>query len=179
MEMNTSEESIEQRTRAFQDACVRGGVRVTHQRLEVYRALAATEEHPDADVVWRQLRERVPTVSRDTVYRNLRMFAEHGLISIVGMSRERLRFDANMQSHHHFVCVRCGLIRDFYSESLGALGFPSEAETFGEAVSLHLEVKGVCKACESRESGAEQHAFGTREAGGTGAAPDAAPTDER
>lgn len=84
---------------------------------------------------------------RDTIYRNLKVLSEHGLIFIVGMSHECLRFDANMRLHHHFVCVRCGLIRDFYSKSLADIGVPTEAERFGNPVSLHLEVKGVCKTC--------------------------------
>jgi Fur family transcriptional regulator, peroxide stress response regulator len=145
--MAVSSETIETRMRAFMEACASRGVKLTHQRLEIYRELASTEAHPDADTIWCRVRERVPTISRDTVYRNLKLLAEHGLISIVGMSHERLRFDANMGAHHHFVCVRCGLIRDFTAERLEKTGFPTEAEAFGYPVSLHFEVKGICTAC--------------------------------
>jgi Fur family peroxide stress response transcriptional regulator len=146
--MPKDRETIADRMHAFREACASRGVKVTHQRLEIFRELATTEEHPDADTIHRRVRSRVPTISRDTVYRNLRMLADHGLISIVGMSHERLRFDANMRLHHHFICLRCGLIRDFYSENLPGKGFPAEAGAFGDPVSLHLEVKGVCKACK-------------------------------
>ena len=77
------------------------------------------------------------------------MLAGHGLISIMGMSHGRLRFDANMGLHHHFVCVRCGLIRDFYSQNCENIEFPAEAEAFGDRVSLHVEVNGVCTTCRS------------------------------
>lgn len=140
---------VETRMSALRQACVDLGVKVTHQRLEIYRELASTEEHPDADTMHRRVRERIPTISRDTVYRNLKMLAEHGLISVVGMSNERLRFDANMGLHHHFICVRCGLIHDFCSQQLESIECPEEAEAFGEAVSLHVEVKGVCTKCRS------------------------------
>ncbi len=136
---------------AFRQACVDRGVKVTHQRLEIFRELASTEEHPDVETVHRRVRERIPTISPDTVYRNLKMLVEHGLVSVVGMSHERLRFDANMGPHHHFVCVRCGLIRDFRSPHLENVEFPEEAEALGEPVSLHLEVKGVCAQCRSVE----------------------------
>ncbi len=145
--MAVPQDTIDARMHAFRETCVQRGVKVTHQRLEIYRELASTEEHPDADAIHRRVSERIPTISRDTVYRNLKMLAEHGLISVVGMSHERLRFDANMGLHHHFVCVRCGLIRDFYSQHLGSVTFPTEAEAFGDPVSLHFEVKGVCRAC--------------------------------
>ena len=136
---------------AFRQACVDQGVKVTHQRLEIYRELASTEEHPDADMLHRRVRERIPTISRDTVYRNLKMLAQHGLVSVVGMSDERLRFDANMGQHHHFVCVRCGLIRDFCTQRTASLECPSEAKAFGKPLSLHLEVKGLCTKCRSLE----------------------------
>jgi len=147
--MAISPETVEARMRAFMEACAARGVKVTHQRLEIYRDLASTQEHPDAEAIWSRVRKRIPTISRDTVYRNLKMLAEQGLISIVGMSHERLRFDANMKEHHHFVCVRCGLIRDFSSQHLEDVQFPVEAEAFGSPLSLHLEVKGVCGACQS------------------------------
>ena len=153
--MSLPPDIIETRMRSFTEACVAQGVKVTHQRLEIFRALAATEEHPEADTIHRRVRERIPTISRDTVYRNLKMLAEHGLISVVGMSHERLRFDANMSRHHHFVCLRCGLIRDFSSPHLAGLECPEEAESFGEPVSINLEVKGVCTECQvlAEESG--------------------------
>ena len=134
---------------SFREACISRGVKVTHQRLQIYHELASTEEHPDADTIHRRVRDRISTISRDTVYRNLKMLAEYGLISVVGMSHERLRFDANMGFHHHFVCVRCGLIRDFCSQHLESIDFPAEAEAFGDPMSLHLEVKGMCTACRS------------------------------
>ncbi len=139
---------------AFKEACVRRNLRTTHQRLEIFRELSATGEHPDAITIYRRVRKRIPTISLDTVYRNLKLLAEYGLISIVGMSDERLRFDANMTRHHHFSCVRCGMIRDFYSVRLNALKMPEEAKAFGDTVSLHVEVKGVCDTCIAGKRGA-------------------------
>lgn len=150
--MSVPQDIVDARMNAFREACADRGMKATHQRLEIFRELASTEEHPDADTVHRGVRERIPTISRDTVYRNLKMLAEHGLISIVGMSHERLRFDANMGQHHHFVCVKCGQIRDFCSHDLEGVEFPEEAVVFGEPLSLHLEVKGVCAACQSAVS---------------------------
>jgi Fur family peroxide stress response transcriptional regulator len=132
----------------FREACERQGLKATHQRLEIYRELASTEEHPDVETIYQGVTKRIPSISRDTVYRNLNLLAEHGLISIVGMSHERLRFDANMLHHHHFVCVKCGRIQDFYSPNLDAIKMPKEAKAFGTPVSLHVEVKGVCAICQ-------------------------------
>ncbi|MBN1866803.1 transcriptional repressor [Candidatus Sumerlaeota bacterium] len=148
--MSLTKQSIEDRMTDFVESCRRRGVRVTHQRLEIYREVASLETHPDADTVFRRVRKRIPTIALDTVYRNLKSLAELGLVSIVGTSPERLRFDANVRRHHHFVCVRCGSIQDFCSESLGGVEPPPEANALGEPVSMHLEVKGVCKNCGTR-----------------------------
>lgn len=146
--MQTAHETISRRLDRFQDACRVAGLKATHQRLEIYRQLAATDEHPDAETIFRGVRERIPTISLDTVYRNLRLMADRGLISIVGLSQERLRFDANQSPHHHFVCMECGAIRDFESSELAELVPPAGALRHGRPLSLQLHVKGICRACE-------------------------------
>jgi Fur family peroxide stress response transcriptional regulator len=142
-----STKSLNERMIAFEAACERLEIKLTHQRMEIFREVIATEEHPDAVTVHRRVRKRIPTISLDTVYRNLKLLADHGLIAVVGMSQESLRFDGNMEPHHHFSCVKCGRIQDFYSSQLDHLVMPEEARSFGDFVSLHLEVKGICRAC--------------------------------
>lgn len=132
----------------FRRACIARGIRLTHQRLEIFRELASTDEHPDVETIYRKVKIRIPTISLDTVYRNLRFMAEEGLIAVVGLSNERQRFDANRSDHHHFVCIRCGAIRDFLSEKTKKLTPPREAEEIGRPVSVRLEVKGICRECE-------------------------------
>ena len=145
--MSVPKEIVEQRMGAFMAACVEQGIKITHQRMEIFRELASTEEHPDTATIHTRVKKRIPTISLDTVYRNLKLLAEHGVITAVGMSQDRQRFDANMEEHHHFVCVKCGMVRDFHTSLLGPLATPEEAKAFGVPVSMHLEVKGVCRAC--------------------------------
>lgn len=145
--MKPGRDTIEQRMRTFNAACARLGIKITHQRMEIFRAVISTEEHPDAETIHRWVKKRIPTISLDTVYRNLRLLAEHDLIAIVGMSQENLRFDGNAHPHHHFVCVRCGKIRDFAFDAPDSLQTPKTARVFGEPLSVHLEVKGICTGC--------------------------------
>jgi len=145
--MRVPRDLVKRRMNAFLEACRALGVKLTHQRIEIYRELASTEEHPDAITLHRRIRRRIPTISLDTVYRNLGLLEEHGLIAIVGMSHERLRFDANLEPHHHFACLKCGMMRDFVSDHSDTRAWPEEIRAFGEPVSLHLEVRGICKNC--------------------------------
>lgn len=140
---------IERRLDAWVAAVKGAGVKLTHQRLEIFRALAASEAHPDAEAVFRQVRPRVPTVSLDTVYRTLWLLTELGLITTLGPRRDGIRFDPNLERHHHFVCVRCGAVRDFQSEALDALRLPEAVHALGEVREAQVEVRGVCAACRT------------------------------
>lgn len=123
------------------------GVRVTPQREAIYREIVKTDEHPDAETIFKRIRERMPTVSLDTVYRTLNTLAENGLLSRVQVASGRVRFDANLDQHHHFVCGQCGLVRDFYSQQLDRFVVPPDVEEWGTVNSVHLQLRGVCSRC--------------------------------
>ena len=72
--------------------------------------LRSTESHPTAEWVHRVVRRRLPRVSLGTVYRNLRLLVGEGLVAEI--QGPHARFDANLEAHHHFTCVRCGRILD-------------------------------------------------------------------
>jgi len=144
---NPSKREVAQRIARFERICRDAGVRLTHQRLEIFREVAQTGDHPDAEMVYQRVRERMPTVSLDTVYRTLWLLNVHGLVTTLGPSRERTRFDANVTRHHHFVCVRCGSTRDFCSEELDNLKLPSSARALGRIETTLVEVRGVCREC--------------------------------
>jgi len=148
----TDDRDIPTRMRHFEDVCRGAGVKLTHQRMEVFREVARSGDHPDAETIYRGVRERVPTVSLDTVYRALWLLADLGLITTLGPTRERTRFDANLEPHHHFVCVRCGLTRDFYSDELDELILPRSIQGIGRVETTHVEARGVCRDCAKTSS---------------------------
>jgi Fur family transcriptional regulator, peroxide stress response regulator len=136
----------------FMRLCREAGLKATHQRIEIYRTLAATDEHPDAESIYRRARKRIPSISFDTVYRTLRTLDEKGLIARVGLAMERQRFDANGRKHHHFVCEKCGLVRDFYSPRFDRLAAPDESRKLGVPQSVHVEIRGVCHVCKAKDA---------------------------
>jgi Fur family peroxide stress response transcriptional regulator len=144
-----SKKDVEHRMERFELFCRDAGVRLTHQRLEIFREVAQSGDHPNAEMVYRGVRERVPTISLDTVYRTLWMLNDRDLITTLGASRERTRFDANLTPHHHFICALCGSTRDFHSEELHKLELPSSAKALGRIEATKGEVTGVCRECSS------------------------------
>lgn len=138
----------ERRLRDLEAAVREAGIKLTHQRLEIFRELARSDEHPDAETLFRAVKKRVPTVSLDTVYRTLWMLRDLGLVVTLGPSRDAVRFDVNLERHHHYVCVRCGLVRDFESDELDGLRVPAAVKGFGSVASTQVEVRGLCEACQ-------------------------------
>ena len=147
---NNVHDEIERRLAHLEAVARKAGVKLTHQRLEIFRELAATKEHPDADMIFRAVQHRVPTMSVDTVYRTLWMLHDLGLVTTLGPQRDGVRFDANLERHHHYFCVRCGLVRDFESADLNALHVPEAVTRLGSITDAHVEVRGVCTKCLAR-----------------------------
>ena len=152
MKRKTEPTRAELRLEHLRDVAREAGLKLTHQRLEVFRELVATEERPDAETVFHAVRKRTPTASLDTVYRTPWMLLDLGLVVTLGPRQSGVRFDANTGRDHHFSCVRCGLVRDFESAELDDLPLPDDLKRFGSVVGAHVEVRGRCERCESEKN---------------------------
>jgi Fur family peroxide stress response transcriptional regulator len=144
--MAVSREELDRKMRLLEETCRAGGLKVTHQRMEIFSELAGTDEHPDAETIYRRVHERSPAVSRDTVYRTLSLLEEKGLITKVQVSGAA-RYDANVEPHHHFVCTRCGLVKDFLNRMMDGLSPPAEVRRWGVVEGVRVQVLGVCREC--------------------------------
>lgn len=148
--MKITRNEVERRMKHFETVCRDEGIKLTHQRMEIFREVAQTGDHPDAEQVFQRVRDRMPTVSLDTVYRTLWLLNDLGLVATLGSRRERTRFDANLHSHHHFVCGKCGDTRDFYSDELDNIKPPDSVSSFGQIETMHVEVRGLCRQCAAK-----------------------------
>lgn len=149
--MKTETGELQRRLKGFSDVCRGSGIKATHQRTEIYRELARTGGHPDAETLYARVRKRIPAISLDTVYRTLRLLEEKGIVSRVGTFAERTRFDANTDRHHHFICRQCGLIGDVYSDALDDLPTPDAVTAMGTVQSVHVELRGLCRKCQGEK----------------------------
>jgi len=150
--MAVSRTELDRRIRRFTETCSRHSIKVTHQRAEVFREAAGSDEHPDAEMIYQQVRKRVTGISRDTVYRTLATLEDVGLIRKAEVSGGPARFDANLDRHHHFICTVCGAVRDFRSEALDRLPTPDAVKALGSVESAQVHVRGVCAACMGRKA---------------------------
>jgi Fur family transcriptional regulator, peroxide stress response regulator len=152
IESMLAQPDIEARLARFLAVCRRQGVKITRQRLEVFRAVAATDAHPDADQVFRTVRPKLPTISLDTVYRTLWTLIDLGLLANLGPDQRRVRFDANLDPHHHFVCATCGVAVDFRHPAFDRLPVPKAVTGLGSIQRVQVEFRGVCARCQAADT---------------------------
>lgn len=132
------------------EECRHNGQKVTHQRIEIFREILDSKDHPDAYRVYQGVKQRVPTISLDTVYRNLRSLEEMGLLKVATQTQDRVRFDANLEQHSHFICSKCGAIIDFFEPALDEAETAEQLKEIGCVSSIQIEVKGVCQRCKKQ-----------------------------
>jgi Fe2+ or Zn2+ uptake regulation protein len=88
------------------------GIQPSAQRIAVAEYVLLTGEHPSADLVWKRVQDRVPYISRATVYNTLNLFVEKGLLRALHIAEDSVVFDPKLDTHHHFIDDETGQIHD-------------------------------------------------------------------
>lgn len=139
---------ISERMDRFVVACRERGLSVTPQRLSLYRALLSSDAHPSPEMLYEQVRDAMPTLSLATVYKAVDTFKALGLVQEVSPLHDRMRLDANMEPHHHLVCVRCRKVVDIYSEDLDHVRLAPEKRRGYKLFDHAVQFNGLCPACQ-------------------------------
>lgn len=126
------------------------GHRMTKQRRIILEELRKVTSHPNADEIFHMVRKRIPNISFGTVYRNLRILKDLGLIMELDYGRSFSRFDGNPENHYHFRCLQCGRVFDI-EEPIKTKFNEKVSQKTGFRVDYHrLEFYGKCKECNPR-----------------------------
>lgn len=132
------------------DTLKENGVRMTPQRHAILGYLYTVMGHPTADEIYKALEGTFPNMSVATVYNNLRVFKDVGLVQELTYGDASSRFDANTIEHYHIICDTCGKIMDFDYRPLYEIEEKAE-EITGFKVNTHrLELYGICPECQAR-----------------------------
>lgn len=122
---------------------------MTPQRHAILSYLMDAMSHPSADEIYKALARDYPSMSVATIYNNLKLFVEAGLVRELTYGDDSSRFDANMTDHYHMMCEQCGTIVDFEYPQLHDVELEAVRQT-GFALTGHrMEVYGVCSECQS------------------------------
>lgn len=126
----------------------RRGWRVSAQRRAVVDVFTGEHVHLTADEILLQAREKLPEISRATVYNTLADLVEMGELLVVSAGDGPKRYDPNVgRPHHHLICSSCGELKDVVPEGLTALDL-SASELHGyQLVGIDITFRGLCAAC--------------------------------
>ncbi|QST00557.1 peroxide-responsive transcriptional repressor PerR [Pontibacillus sp. ALD_SL1] len=138
------------RLREALDTLKDSGVRITPQRHAVLEFLIDSMSHPTADEIYKALESKFPNMSVATVYNNLRVFREIGLVRELTYGDSSSRFDCNTSEHYHAICNNCGKIVDFHYPSLDEVESLAEQVTGFDVSNHRMEVYGICEECKSK-----------------------------
>ena len=125
----------------------KAGYRATSQRIIVYEALWKAGSHPTVSEIHDYALKTDPTISLATVYKNLQIFSEIGLVREMGAYDGSTHYDPDLGFHIHLICNKCGKVEDFDCVSLEEIA-PNLSQRAGFEVQSHnFEVRGLCSSC--------------------------------
>jgi len=141
---------MQQKMRAFKAKCHQAGLKITPQRMAVYKALLETDKHPSAEMVFNKVRQQMPNISLDTINRTLLTLAEMGSAFIVEGSGDAKRFDGNIETHQHFKCIKCKRIIDFHYKPFDNISVPKTLSRRFTVLRKTAYFEGICDLCAGK-----------------------------
>ncbi len=148
---------IDQELQVFEERCRNANLRITPQRIEIYRELALAGDHPSAEILHVRLIKKMPTLSLDTVYRSLSTFVQYGLIHKVETIESQARFEVAKTLHHHLICKNCHQILDFQWQSMDEATMPDDVEKWGRIDRKSVVAYGICRQCLEEQEQNSHH----------------------
>ena len=126
--------------------------RMTKQRKTILDVLKKTKTHPSADEIYEMVKQKLPRISLGTVYRNLEVLSELGMIQVLELSGSLKRFDWDPNKHYHIRCIRCDRVENAPIAPMRQLENDLYESTVFEIVGHNLEFTGLCPKCTENMS---------------------------
>ncbi|MGB3364626.1 MAG: transcriptional repressor [Thermodesulfobacteriota bacterium] len=124
------------------------GLKLTPQRMVIFRILSECNQHVTVDQIYQRASVEYPMLSPATVYRNMEQMVESDLLKHLDLGGTSMRYDTNLEEHHHFVCTECGSVSDVYLDNINYT-LDENRSPLGKAQidSLDLHLQGTCGEC--------------------------------
>ncbi len=127
-------------------------MRLTTQRQIILEELGKVTSHPTANEVYDMVRKRLPRIGLGTVYRNLELMAESGLILKLEVGGTQKRFDATTNPHYHIRCSQCEKVDDIDIPVQHQINEMATSSTDYQILGHHIEFSGICQECKSTKN---------------------------
>ena len=143
-------DQIAERLREFESLCRQQGVPLTVQRRVILETVLERDDHPTADQIIEVVKERVPGISRTTVYRVLDTLVDMGVIRRLHHPGPAARFDGKIRRQHHLICKKCSKVIDLEDASLDQLPLPKRKLQGFELDDFSVHLSGTCADCQKK-----------------------------
>ena len=128
----------------YKNILIDNGIKPTYQRIKILEFIRQKKTHLTVDEIYEALYKKVPTLSKTTIYNTLNIFRKHGLINVLSITESELRYDSNMEPHHHFLCRQCGQIFDVAVRCQ----YVDIKQVDGHKIEeIHGYFRGICAGC--------------------------------
>jgi len=126
-------------------------MRLTTQRQIILEELSKVKTHPTASELYDMVRKRLPRIGLGTVYRNLELMADNGMILKLEVGGTQKRFDATTNTHYHIRCSECGKVDDIDTPVMDTLVQAASESSSYQILGHHVEFTGLCPECQQNE----------------------------
>ncbi|MBC8387996.1 MAG: transcriptional repressor [Actinobacteria bacterium] len=122
--------------------------RITKQRRIILKEIKNTKSHPTAYMIFEKVKNMVPNISLGTVYRNLEILSNEGLIKELKIDTRKRRYDGNINEHYHIRCIKCGRVDDLKLKKVYKIeDFFINDKKF-KIIGHNVEFYGLCPECK-------------------------------
>ena len=126
---------------------IENGIKPSIQRIQIFKFLMENKDHPTVKDIYKRISEKIPTLSKTTVYNSVKLFAEKGILNTIRTIEGEVRYDINADFHPHFRCKKCGSIYDLDSTII----FEDKEEIDGHLIEeQHISYSGICRKCRKK-----------------------------
>jgi Fur family peroxide stress response transcriptional regulator len=139
---------LERGEKPFRELCRENGIAVTHQRQVLYETMKTMHGHPSPEEVYARVKKKVPAISLATVYKNIHLFVESGVLREVSLHHGSVRVEMNGEAHHHMVCSKCRKITDIREKELRLVTRRNRLPGGFLVERYAVDVIGVCASCQ-------------------------------
>ncbi len=125
-------------------------MRYSRQRELILKKVNALCDHPTAEEIYEVAEKEIPGLSLGTVYRNLNVLADAGMIRRVSVPGKADRFDHTLRQHSHLYCTECGCVEDISLDDAAILKIVKDGND--SVVDYSLVVFGTCEKCRNKSA---------------------------
>ena len=125
-------------------------LKVTPQRIAILKEIDASG-HIDIEKLYEILRERFPSISLATIYKNVNQMNELGILEVIKVPNHKLQYEISKEPHIHLACDSCGSVMDM-NKCIDELMNSAESESGYRLNHSSVVLNGLCPDCQNKSA---------------------------